>query len=45
MALSGDYGLYTVPVKDFAKIADFGSHQDYAYETCRNFDGNCSVIY
>lgn len=45
MALSGDYGLYTVPVKDFTKIADFGSHQDYAYETCRNFDGNCSVIY
>ena len=27
MALSGDYGLYTVPVKDFTKIADFGSHQ------------------
>ena len=44
MALSGDYGLYTVPVKDFAKIADFGSHQDYAYETCRNFDGNFSII-
>jgi len=38
MALSGDYGLYTVPVKDFTKIADFGSHQDYAYETCRNLE-------
>lgn len=45
MALSGDYGLYTVPVKDFAKIADLGSHQDYAYETCRNSDENSSVIY
>ena len=25
MALSGDFGLYTVSVKDFTKIADFGS--------------------
>lgn len=45
MALSGDYGLYTVPVKDFLKAADFGSHQSYAYETCGNVDGNWSVVY
>ena len=45
MALSGDYGLYTVPVKDFLKAADFGSHQSYGYETCGNVDGNWSVVY
>ena len=45
MALSGDYGLYTVPVKDFLKAADFGSHQSYAYETCVNVDGTWSVVY
>jgi len=44
MALSGDFGLYTVSVKDFTKIADFGSHQNYAYETCGNVDGNFSII-
>lgn len=45
MALSGDYGLYTVPVKDFLKAADFGSRQSYAYETCGNVDANWSVVY
>lgn len=45
MSLSGDFGLYTVPVKDFLKATDFGSSQSYTFETCGNVDGNWSVIY